>query len=232
MTIKEAFEYLSSECGIGMKNPFIALRNLVEAFGKVADEIDPTPSGDFVKKSGDTMTGPLSLPNSDLNAGWVYSTAYSFKGTELGGQVDLVSRATLGDPVQIEVPQKNGTMALKNDIESYSTDEKWVGSWIDGSKLYQKTYVIDALPSAAGYQDISLEMSNIDVKHSFGDLKWASGSTRPFGAVGLDRNSPATWYTANQITYSIEENSFIRITVGADRSSVSATITIQYIKIT
>lgn len=113
----------------------------------------------------------------------------------------------------------------------YSETEQDTGlKWIDGSKLYQKTYVIDALPSAAGYQDISLGLSNIDVKHSFGDLKWASGTTRPFGAVGMDKNSPATWYAANQITYSIEENSYIRIIVGADRRSVSATITIQYTK--
>lgn len=114
----------------------------------------------------------------------------------------------------------------------YSTEERQVGVWKDGKPLYQKTYVINALPSSAGYQDHSLGLSNIDVKRSFGDLKWASGTTRPFGVIGLDRNSPTSWYTTNQITYTIENNSFIRIIVGTDRSTVSATITIQYTKTT
>lgn len=111
----------------------------------------------------------------------------------------------------------------------YDGNEKVIGTWF-GETLYEKTYVINALPSSAGYQDHSLGLSNIDVKRSFGDLKWASGTTRPFGVIGMDRNSPTSWYMQNQITYTIENNSFIRIIVGTDRSTVSATITIQYTK--
>lgn len=115
---------------------------------------------------------------------------------------------------------------------NYSTTEQVIGTWIDGKPLYEKTYVINALPSSAGYQDHSLGLSDIDVRHSFGDLKWASGTTRPFGVIGMDRNSPTSWYMQNQITYTIENNSFIRIIVGTDRSAISATITIQYTKTT
>lgn len=126
-------------------------------------------------------------------------------------------------------PQTGGVIYLPT---IYSEEEREVGVWHGGKPLYQKTYVINALPSSAGYQDHSLGLSDIDIKHSFGDLKWATGTTRPFGVIGLDRNSPTSWYTANQITYSIENNSFIRIIVGTDRRAVSGTITIQYTKTT
>ena len=233
MTIKQAFEYLASECGIGMKNPFIALRNLVEGFGKVADEIDPMPTGDYVKKSGDTMTGPLTVENnincesSDLTAGWVYSTAYSFKGSMLGGRVDLISRATLGDPVQIEVPQKNGTMALKTD---YSTAEKDTGlKWTDGKNIYQKTIHIDALPSVAGTEtSYAHGITNVDkfIKYE-GVAHWSSGAATmlPYFAItsSIDSTSAIACYIGS---------ANIQITVGKDRHDMDADITLFYTKAT
>lgn len=142
-------------------------------FGKIKKWFSDLPSM-FVSKSGDTMTGPLTVQNnincesSDLNAGWVYSNAYSFKGTPLGGQIDLVSRATLGNIVQIEVPQKNGTMALTSDIPAvtphvYSSTEAEVGTWIDGtSKVYEIT-LTGTCPgrSSTGYAELPSGVSRI-----------------------------------------------------------------------
>lgn len=39
MTIKEAFESLSSACAKGMKNPFFVMRRLKESFADVADKV-------------------------------------------------------------------------------------------------------------------------------------------------------------------------------------------------
>lgn len=138
MTIKQAFEYLASECGIGMKNPFIALRNLVEGFSKVADELDPTPTGDFVKKSGDTMTGPLVVEDG------VTATKFSYVEPVLGGSINLYGRPSTQE-VNIEVPNKSGTMVLSSTMYNYTSAEKKVGTWIDGSDIYQKSYDISNL---------------------------------------------------------------------------------------
>lgn len=40
MTIKEAFEALSSACANGMKNPFFVMRRLKDSFADVADKVD------------------------------------------------------------------------------------------------------------------------------------------------------------------------------------------------
>ena len=97
--------------------------NVQEAIDEVAGDVGDlvTAVSGKVSKSGDTMTGKLTVENdiectNDIYTGWVYSNAYSFKGTPAGGEVDLISRATMGNPVQIEVPQKNGTMALLQDL--------------------------------------------------------------------------------------------------------------------
>ena len=48
MTIKEAFEALSSACAKGMKNPFFVMKRLKESFADVADKV--------VDASGDKVT--------------------------------------------------------------------------------------------------------------------------------------------------------------------------------
>lgn len=138
MTIKEAFEYLSSECGIGMKNPFIALRNLVEAFGKVADEIEP--SDEFVKKSGDTMTGPLTVEGK-VTGEEVSAGIFKFEEPVLGGSISFTGVPGF-QHVGIEVPNKSGTMVLSSTVENYTTAEHVVGRWIDGSPVYQKSFTL------------------------------------------------------------------------------------------
>lgn len=152
MTIKQAFEYLASECGIGMKNPFIALRNLVEGFSKVADELDPTPTGDFVKKSGDTMTGPLVVEDE------VTATKFSYKEPVLGGSINLNATPSTQE-VNIEVPNKSGTLVLSSSVYNYASAEKRVGTWF-GQDLYQKSYDIDNISFANNAVVIDLDLTS------------------------------------------------------------------------
>lgn len=59
MTIKEAFEALSSACAKGMKNPFFVMRNLSQNFANVADKIEETKS-----------TADYSTTEVDTNIKW------------------------------------------------------------------------------------------------------------------------------------------------------------------
>lgn len=157
MTIKQAFEYLASECGIGMKNPFIALRNLVEGFSKVADEVvdggaakdvsySNTTSGltaDDVQEAidelasekldlaGGTMTGPLVVEDG------VTATKFSYEEPALGGTINLVATPGTAD-VDIQVPNKSGTLVLTSTVYNYTLSEKKVGSFL-GTDLYSQT---------------------------------------------------------------------------------------------
>lgn len=51
--------------------------------------------------------------------------------------------------------------------EVYSTEERVVGTWIDGRKIYQKTVECGGLPNAAA-KDISTGLSNVNVYDYFG----------------------------------------------------------------
>lgn len=176
MTIKEAFEYLSSECGIGMKNPFIALRNLVEAFGKVADEIDT--SGDYVKKSGDTMTGPLTV-EGDVTAQEVTAAVFKFEEPVLGGSISFTGVPGF-EQVGIQVPNKSGTMVLSSTVENYTTAEHVVGRWIDGKAIYQKTVSVGNISAgtaatvAHGINNINMVINYEGIGFNTTESRWNS----------------------------------------------------------
>ena len=161
MTLKQAFEYLASECGVGMKNPFIALRNLVEGFSKVADEVDPIPTGDFVKKSGDTMTGPLVVEDG------ITATKFSYEEPALGGTINLVATPSTAD-VDVQIPNKNGTLVLTSTVYNYTLSEKKVGSW-----LGEDLYMIVFSGTTPASMSTGAEIGSIDnLKH----LVFASGT--------------------------------------------------------
>lgn len=150
--------------------------DLETAVSGLADDVDAleTAVSEKVSKSGDTMTGKLTVENdiectNDIYTGWVYSNAYSFKGTPAGGKVDLVSRATIGNPVQIEVPQKNGTMALTSDIPTLqkSTKQYTLSEYYKNYSWYTIT-----APTDHTYKFVTLN-------------DWSSGSqpTSPFSVL-------------------------------------------------
>lgn len=60
-----------------------------------------------------------------------------------------------------EITNKIASITAKNvDFTTYSTDEKFVGTWIDGKKIYKKTIDCGALPNN----------STKDVNHDISDL--------------------------------------------------------------
>ena len=57
MTIKEAFEKLTSVCAAGMKNPFFVMRKLHDAFADIADKIEGGGGGSTVEVTQVVSTG-------------------------------------------------------------------------------------------------------------------------------------------------------------------------------
>ena len=109
----------------------------------------------------------------------------------------------------------------------YSTNEKVVGTWIDGKTLYEKTVVIQSLPSSASLVDYPHNISNIDtICTSWGHVRWASGSIAPLNTMQFDNGYALP---AASFFYLVSKTN-ISIAVGMDRSSTSATITLQYTK--
>lgn len=224
MTIKQAFEYLASECGIGMKNPFIALRNLVEGFSKVADEIDPMPTGDFVKKSGDTMTGPLVVED-DITGEDITGTRFRYVESVLGGSINLNATPSTGE-VNIEIPNKSGTLVLSSSVYNYTLSEKKVGTWL-GQDLYQKTISVGPLPNNTIKNiDIDENINKIISMHGYG---FSDSSTEDWN-IFLNDIVPGNAKASVRVYASIT-NHKLYIVSGDDSSMYDeAYVTIQYTK--
>lgn len=100
----------------------------------------------------------------------------------------------------------DGVEEAAEEENTYSTDEKEIGSWIDGSKLYEKVINIGALPDSST-KAIDLSALNIDKIIEFNGyattgtinipIQYAVGGTAGF--IGV-----ATYYTSNNGRLTIE----------------------------
>lgn len=107
----------------------------------------------------------------------------------------------------------------------YSFDEQWVGYWVDGKKLYQKSVEFGALPNA----DIKRVNHNIDnIEHVFiagGIYENTNGFTNFIAGVSPE-SLVNQWYTGVNKT-------FIEIKTGTDRTNYTYVIIhLQYTKTT
>ena len=74
------------------------------------------------------------------------------------------------------VAEAINSIELSKTSDNYSTEEKVVGTWIDGKPLYQKV-VSGTMISSTGWTKISHNISNMD----FGMIKSISIAGRTFG---------------------------------------------------
>ena len=114
----------------------------------------------------------------------------------------------------------------------YSTQEREVGCWTDGKPIYQKTIHINALPGSTQigqYIDYPHNISNIDSICNFeGVLHFPNENVLLPIRVGFSTSG----FNYQTSVDSYCTSSYIRIIVGADRSTVSADYTIRYTKTT
>lgn len=106
--------------------------------------------------------------------------------------------------------------------EVYSTSEKVVGTWIDGSEIYEKVVDLGALPNNTS-KNVAHGISNLNYIISFGGTAKSGGTLIPIPYA------PLTAITENGIAI-IFSDANITITTGKDRSTYSGYIALRYIK--
>lgn len=118
-----------------------------------------------------------------------------------------------------------------NGLNTYSTTEQRVGTWINGKPLYRKVVYISSLPNnATGFYDIfsSGEISNIDLC-----IMDESASYMTITSGGTTENDPMNWiYSTTAFVFTCIRNKQIRIITKDDKSSTSAYVSILYTKTT
>lgn len=107
------------------------------------------------------------------------------------------------------------------DALSYSTTEKIVGTWVDGSPIYKKTIDVGTLPNATT-KGVNHNISNLDrVLKVEGEAK--STSIRlPLPFVGLSGDSIGIYI----------DNTKVNIIAGGDASYYTGSVTLYYTKTT
>lgn len=110
MTIKEAFEKLTSVCAAGMKNPFFVMRKLHDAFADIADKIEGGGGGGSTVEvtqivSTGTKIATITVDDTptDLYAPNVSVVQTVTEGTKIGSVAgtDLYAPADAGDVYSI-----------------------------------------------------------------------------------------------------------------------------------
>lgn len=112
----------------------------------------------------------------------------------------------------------------------YSTVERCVGKWTDGKPLYEKTVIIDALPSTAYVLTSYLHnISNVnEICLWRGHIKFTSGTVQSMPTVQFSNNAiQSAGCNFAQVTPTT-----IDVMVGTDRSSAKGLFVIQYTKTT
>lgn len=115
----------------------------------------------------------------------------------------------------------------------YSDTERKIGVWRDNKPLYQKTVHISALPSGVGSPTTyAHNIPNIDTICDYeGVIHYSNGNASKFDRLAMRTDGTATLDPYSCIVAYVSKTD-INVTVGANRSTVSADFTIRYTKTT
>lgn len=108
--------------------------------------------------------------------------------------------------------------------ESYSTSEQTIGTWIDGSTLYQRTYDCGALPNKSGDLTVAHNISDLDKIIA---ISGCAISSSMFFTLPHVANSSIN----DQITI-FADTTDITVRVGKNRSEYNGYVTLRYTKAT
>lgn len=103
----------------------------------------------------------------------------------------------------------------------YSTSERVVGTWVDGSTLYEKTVNFGSLPNNTT-KTVSSGLSNISIQQIFGVAKSSNGFT-----VTLPHREISG---SGNIDIVYQSDNYIRIKTDYNYSGYTAYVTLQYTK--
>lgn len=109
------------------------------------------------------------------------------------------------------------------NINTYSTSEKIAGTWVDGSTVYEKTFVINT-PSG-GLNTITHNISNLgEVVNLEGAAIRSNGAVQPLGFISAANN-----YGWNTTIYDFTSSNF-SLEVGSQLSLSKVIVTARYTK--
>lgn len=110
----------------------------------------------------------------------------------------------------------------------YSTDEQVIGTWVDGSTLYRKTFDCGALPNNTSKNIADITSLNINYAISFNGFAYAPNSSslaiRPIPNASGELTAPN-----NSIRCDINDN-YLRIVTYANWSTYNGYVTLEYTK--
>jgi hypothetical protein len=112
-----------------------------------------------------------------------------------------------------------------NKLNTYSTDEIRVGTWIDGKPIYRKVIYISALPSSTG----PATAYSPGITGTINFIKSLTGTTS--NGIIMNGNRPENAAAEIGLFFDISSAN-IMISVGQDRSNLSAYVTLEYTKTT
>ena len=115
---------------------------------------------------------------------------------------------------------------IENTLNTYSTSETRIGTWINGKPLYRKVVDTGTLPNDT-YKDVDtgLNSSNINVVKIGGGAKATTGVQLPLPFISTA--------SENSISISLQATGKVRLDTGVDRSNfTSSYVIIEYIKTT
>lgn len=116
----------------------------------------------------------------------------------------------------IRIENKKRVSGITKPV-NYSTDEHIIGTWIDGSTLYEKTVDCGALPNNTT-KNVSHNISNIN-------------NVVSINGIGIGSNFiPLPWASANNVCSIYAYATAIAITSNDDLSSYNGYITLHYTK--
>jgi hypothetical protein len=105
----------------------------------------------------------------------------------------------------------------------YSTEETAIGTWIDGSTLYRKVILVDALPNNTT-KSVDTGISNIAVMIN---LRGMANNGQYFSPIPYVATNATNVFA---ITYRADTNK-VRITTASDKSEYSAYVVMEYTKL-
>lgn len=152
-------------------------------------------------------------------SGWCDHTTLNFISKQFGTQF------TSSNPCSIFIW---GLKYLPNP-NNYSTTEKEIGTWIDGKKLYQKTFT-GSMPTTGNSHNIDISTLGVDTVYDVsGMIEYVNGVL-----FAINRTNSSSEYIATIITYDSNiSNKRINISWGSGVSFLSTSkyhITIKYTK--
>lgn len=202
-------------------------------------ELSNKPSINSVTLSGNKTAADLGLASADIED---LIPADASSSNQLATAADLPGLATTSAP---GIVQPDGTTVTITDGVisavgsgsggvNYSTTEHVIGTWIDGSTLYERTYYIDSFPSGGTTTmeklvDTGFTPSQIAIRYGEGVGYSSSGSIYPLPYLN-GGTSTDVQYEIGFAFVSRDSHLYIFLRSAYNYSNVTGYVTMRYTK--